>query len=201
MTRADSSELSVRRARPEDTAVIGEIFADAFSADPVGRWICSDPAYPRWCWPLLVPLLLPDNEVYVTENGQGAAIWIRPGVKPDMKLGLAVLWDYWRRFGLRPIIRFLRLVIGTEKHHPKDLHYYLLAVGVRPESTGLGIGSALLEPVLAECDRRNVIAYLENSNPLNLSFYQRHGFEVRGEIALPRNGPKLWLMYREPATD
>lgn len=195
---SDSSEVFVTRAEPEDAALIGEILADAFGTDPVGKWICPDPEYPRWCWPLLVPLLLSCGEVYMTGSGLGGAIWIPPGVKPDIKLGLATLWDYWRRFGLRSILRFFRLVIAMEKHHPKDPHYYLLAIGVRPEAEGQGIGSALLEHVLEECDRRKVGAYLENSNPLNLPFYQRQGFQVRGQITLPRNGPTLWLMYREP---
>jgi len=195
---SDSSEVLVKRAGRQDAAMVGEILADAFSADPVGRWISPDPGYPRWCWPVIVPSLLPHDEVYIAGDGLGAAMWVPPGAKLDIKLGLAALWNYWRRFGLGAIARLLRLMIGMEKHHPKDPHYYLFAVGVRPEAKGRGIGSALLEPVLQECDRRKVVAYLENSNPLNLPFYQRHGFEVRSEITMPRNGPTLWLMYRDP---
>jgi ribosomal protein S18 acetylase RimI-like enzyme len=195
---SDLSELSVMRAGPEDAALVGEILADAFGADPVGKWICPDPEYPRWCWPVIVPSLLAHDEVYITADALGAAMWVRPGAKLDIKLGLAAFWIYWRRFGLGAIGRLLRLMTGMEKHHPKDPHYYLFAIGVRPEAKGQGIGSALLEHVLRECDSRKVGAYLENSNPLNLPFYQRHGFEVRSEISLPRNGPTLWLMYRDP---
>jgi len=188
----------VARAGPEEATRVGEILAEAFAADPVGKWICPDPAYPAWCWPLLVPLLLPCDEVYIGGDGLGAAIWVPPGVKPDIKLGLGVLWDYLRCFGLGSILRFFRLMIGMEKHHPKDPHYYLFAIGVRPEAKGQGIGSELLKHVLNECDSHKVGAYLENSNPLNLPFYQRHGFEVRREITVGRNGPTLWLMYRDP---
>ena len=195
---SDSSEVLVKRAGRDQAALVGEILADAFGADPVGKWISPDPEYPAWCWPLLVPLMVPPGELYLAGEGLGAAIWVPPGAKLDMKLGIAVLWDYWRRFGLGSILRFFRLMIPMEKQHPKDPHYYLFAVGVRSEAKGRGIGSALLEPVLQECDRRKVVAYLENSNPLNLPFYQRHGFEVRGEITMPRNGPTLWLMYRDP---
>ena len=190
--------MLVKRVAREEAVLVGEILGDAFGGDPVTMWLSSDPEYPRWGWSLLVPFLLPHDEVYMTENGLGAAMWLPPGDDLDIRPGLAVLWDYWRRFGLRSILRFFRLMVAMEKHHPKDLHYYLFAIGVRPEAKGQGIGSALLEPVLQECDRRGVVAYLENSNPLNLPFYERHGFEVRSEIILPRNGPKLWLMYREP---
>ncbi|MHC4169862.1 MAG: GNAT family N-acetyltransferase, partial [Planctomycetota bacterium] len=189
MTGADSSDVLVKRAAREQAALVGEILADAFSVDPVGKWISPDPEYPRWCWSLVVPFVLPHDEVYLTGDGQGAAMWVPPGAELDIKLGFAGLWDYWRRFGLRSILRFFRLVIALEKHHPKDPHYYLFAVGVRPGARGQGIGSALLEPVLQECDRRKTGAYVENSNPLNLPFYQRHGFELRSEITLPRNGP------------
>ena len=197
---SDSAEAFVKRAGRQDMALVAEILVDAFGSDPVGQWISADPDYPRWCWPLIVPFLLPHNEVYMAGNGLGVAMWVPPGAELDMKLGPAVLWDYWRRFGLRSILRFFRLMIGMEKHHPKEPHYYLLAIGMRAEAKGKGIGSALLESVLQECDRRKVGAYLENSNPLNLPFYRRHGFEVRNEITLPRNGPTLWLMYRDPVS-
>jgi len=195
---SESSEVLVTRAGRDEAALVGEILADAFGGDPVGSWISPDPEYPRWGWPLLVPFLLLHDEVYMTENGLGAAMWVPPGDNLDIRPGLSVLWDYWRRFGLRAIVRFFRLMIAMEKHYPKDPHYYLFAIGVRPEAKGRGIGSALLEPVLRECDRRKVAAYLENSNQRNLPFYRRHGFEVRREVAMPRNGPKLWLMYRDP---
>ena len=173
------------RVGRDEAALVGEILADAFGGDPVGSWISPDPEYPRRGWPLLVPFLLPHDEVYMTENGLGAAMWVPPGDNLDIRPSPSVLWDYWRRFGLRAIIRFFRLMLAMEKHHPKDPHYYLFAIGVRPEAKGRGIGSALLEPVLRQCDSRKVMAYLENSNPLNLPFYQRHGFEVRSTPQRP----------------
>lgn len=195
---SDPSEVIVKRAGADDTAVVGEILGDAFSGDPVARWITPNPEYPKWCWPVAVSLFWPYYEVYVTENSLGAAMWVPPGAKPNIKLSLAMLWGSWRRFGIGSILRLSRLMSMMEKHHPKDNHYYLFAIGVRSASKGQGIGSALLESVLQKCDHENVGAYLENSNSLNLPFYQRHGFEVRSEITLPRNGPSLWPMYREP---
>lgn len=195
---SDPSNVFVKRAGADDAALVGEILGDAFGADPVARWITPDPEYPKWCWPVAVSLFWPYYEVYVTENSLGAAMWVPPGAKPNIKLSLAMLWGSWRRFGIGSILRLSRLMSMMEKHHPKDNHYYLFAIGVRSASKGKGIGSALLENVLQKCDCENVGAYLENSNSQNLPFYQRHGFEVRNEIAMPHNGPSLFLMYREP---
>jgi hypothetical protein len=38
-------------------------------------------------------------------------------------------------------------------------------------------------------------AYLESSKKKNLSFYQKHGFEVIDELQIPE-GPPIWTMMR-----
>lgn len=40
-------------------------------------------------------------------------------------------------------------------------------------------------------------AYLEATSPDNRRLYERHGFEVTGEIVVP-DGPTLWAMWRDP---
>lgn len=55
-------------------------------------------------------------------------------------------------------------------------------IGVDPAHQGGGIGSALIAEGLKAVDRDGLIAYLESSNPRNIPLYQRHGFEVIGEI-------------------
>jgi ribosomal protein S18 acetylase RimI-like enzyme len=46
----------------------------------------------------------------------------------------------------------------------------------------LKIGAALMTEALKAVDRDGSIAYLESSNPRNISLYERFGFEVIGEI-------------------
>ena len=194
---SEPSKVIVKRAGVDEATLVGEILGEAFGVDPLMKWISPDPEYPRWCWPLAVSFFLPYQEVYVTENSLGAAMWLPPGVELNIRPSLAMLWDAWWSFEIKSILRFFHYMSTLEKHHPKDNHYYLFAIGVRSVSRRQGIGSALLEHVLQKCDRLKVGAYLETSKSLNLPFYQRYGFEVRSEIALPHNGPPLWLMYRE----
>jgi Acetyltransferase (GNAT) family len=63
---------------------------------------------------------------------------------------------------------------------------------------GEGVGSALVRHVLD--DRANIgePAYLETETEANVPFYERHGFEVIGQLDVPGGGPHLWLMWREP---
>ncbi len=190
--------MLVKPAGPPQVALVAEILADAFREDAVTAWISRNPQYPKWMWRLVVPLFLPYNEAYVTDDGSGAALWLPPGVQRDMLPGLDTLWNGLRRFGLGAFFRCFQFMSTLEKYHPREPHYYLFAIGVRCGSRGRGIGSALLHHVLQKCDQQKVGAYLESSNARNMSLYQRHGFEVQRTIKLPRSGPALSLMYRQP---
>jgi ribosomal protein S18 acetylase RimI-like enzyme len=50
---------------------------------------------------------------------------------------------------------------------------------------------------VARCDQEGLPAYLESSNPRNISLYRRHGFEVMGEIQIGA-APIVTPMLRRP---
>lgn len=93
---------------------------------------------------------------------------------------------------------FGSVLTKIEEAHPRDPHYYLEFLGTRADRQGHGVGSALLAPMLERCDREGVPAYLESSNPANIPFYARHGFEVSGSFDLPDDWPEFTPMWREP---
>ncbi|HYZ98521.1 MAG TPA: GNAT family N-acetyltransferase, partial [Acidimicrobiales bacterium] len=84
-----------------------------------------------------------------------------------------------------------------ERAHPREHHWYLAVLGTDPPHQGKGIGAALVDPVLAGCDREGLGAYLESSKEQNIPYYQRFGFAVTGQIDLP-GGPPVWPMWRDP---
>jgi len=85
------------------------------------------------------------------------------------------------------------------RHRPLGDHWYLLYMGVAPGRQGQGLGSALLRPVLDECDRTGTPAYLEASCERSRALYARHGFVERDALPLPEGGPTIFPMWREPA--
>jgi predicted N-acetyltransferase YhbS len=67
-----------------------------------------------------------------------------------------------------------------------------------PLHHGKGLGSALMQHAIIMCDQDNKIAYLESSNPKNISFYERYGFELLGTIQV-NTSPSIFLMLRNPS--
>ena len=63
---------------------------------------------------------------------------------------------------------------------------------------GKGLGSALICPMIDRCDAEGMPAYLESSNPQNIPFYARHGFQPTGEIVVGKGAPTVTAMWRDP---
>ena len=132
----------------------------------------------------------------------------------DGGIGAAALWDppgRWQQSAaeqLRAIPSFLwafgaavrRGMLVDERMaavHPEEPHWYLAIIGSDPTVRGKGFGNALMRSRLDRCDAEYAPAYLESSNPDNVPYYERFGFEVTGEITLP-DGPSLIPMWRRP---
>ena len=193
----------IRKLDPDGVPSIARALARAFEDDPVMSWIFprederatrlegAFALYLRRIW-------LPQDECYAIDRLSGAALWLPPG-KWHLGLGhqLRLLPSMIAVNG-RNLPRLMTALRMIEKSHPKEPHYYLAVLGVEPELQGRGFGSALMQPILGRCDRDQVPAYLESSKPRNVVLYERHGFRVVEELRLPKDGPPLWRMWREP---
>ncbi len=90
----------------------------------------------------------------------------------------------------RPCVRS-----GQTRDQP---HWHLPLIGVEPARQGQGHGSAMLRHALRWCDGARLPAYLESTTPGNIPLYERHGFEVIGEIRIGRC-PPIFPMLRAAA--
>jgi hypothetical protein len=77
-------------------------------------------------------------------------------------------------------------------------HYYLWGLAVDPRVKRSGIGSALLQPLLARADRECKPIYLETHDENNVAYYERHGFSLAFTGDIPVYGLTIWCMVREP---
>ncbi|HLI74829.1 MAG TPA: GNAT family N-acetyltransferase [Acidimicrobiales bacterium] len=192
----------VRLVTTDDVGAISRSLARAFEDDPVWEFLVPDPATRlRRCEVIFSTMLrvqhVPHASCYTEPDLVAAAIWDPPRqwrMTPSQLLRGTVGFARGFRSGMPNALRTLSAV---ERQHPKTPHYYLAILGTDPEHQGKGIGSALLRPVLDRCDDSGLGAYLESSKESNIPFYRRHGFEVTGEITLPK-GPKIWPMWRDP---
>lgn len=110
------------------------------------------------------------------------------------------LWDSRKtRVPLRSCWLGFQLLKHFEKAHPREPHWYVLAIGIDPKFQRKRYGERLLHPLLAEADRDRVAVYLESANTRNLPFYERLGFEVISEDKPFPECPKIVRMLRKPA--
>jgi len=170
----------------------------AFSADPAARWMYLDSQQYLTYFPKFIRAFsatsFTQNTAYSNENYSGAALWIPPGIEPDAHAIGELLQNSIAESEQAEVFSVFE---EMEHYHPKIPHWYLSVLGVDPAHQKKGLGSALLQSVLNECDRHQIPAYLESSNPANVPFYQRHGFEVMSTIQVG-NSPRIFPMIRYP---
>jgi ribosomal protein S18 acetylase RimI-like enzyme len=194
---------TARHATRSDVDALGQTLAGAFGTDPVWRWLIPDDA--RWderaaaFFARETATRLRLGHTYTTDGCTGAALWAPPGFWRETWVDqIRAMRPSLRLFGLSPAARRgFELLRAIEHAHPAGDHWYLAVLGTHPDHQGKGVGASLLAPVLARCDLDGTPAYLESSNPQNVAFYNRFGFEVTGQVT-PTDGPTLDLMWRDP---
>lgn len=185
-------------AGPDQAEAIVAILHLAFAADPFMRWLMPDAAAYRRDYNRVVyamgGLAFQHGTAFYLEDFSAAALWLPPETANDEEILVSTLLDVAPHELLDPLMR-----LGEEiaKVHPEEPHWYLNTVGVDSAFQGQGRGALIMKDVLARCDAESTPAYLESSNPRNISFYERYGFEALAQINVG-NPATMTPMIRTP---
>lgn len=196
------AQALVRRAEPADHDRLARTFAAAFADDPAWSFLLPHidrEQRQRLFFETELAHLVPERrQIWTTEDCSAVASWGPPGlwsvpVPTVLRLAPQMLRVFGRRLPLG--LRYLMLV---EHKHPRTNHWYLEILATEPERQGQGLGSALLRPMLALCDRDGIGAYLESSSERSQALYERNGFRVVETFDMPGGGPEIRRMWRDP---
>jgi GNAT superfamily N-acetyltransferase len=197
--------LRLRHARRADLPTIVEIWVDAFSDDPYFRWI--EPRDERWlafgtAWlSFIAQLTFERGHTLIAEPADVAIAWVPPDIElvdadaVERARGIIV-----EHAGEARAEEALRTIVAARAHLLEEPHWTLQYIGVRGATQGRGLGAAAAAPGLARCDDEALPCSLISTNPKNVPFYARQGFEVAAEISTPDGVATLRPMHRAPRT-
>lgn len=200
------TNVEARPAARRDLTALSKTLGRAFHDDPVMTWMLPDDDVRRRKLHRLFASLtryhhLARGGVEVAPHGDGiggAALWDPPGQWQTSRLSeLRAIPGLYVAFG-NSLRRGLIVEEMMKAVHPEEPHWYLAIIGSDPDVRGKGFGQVLMRSRLDRCDAEHAPAYLESSNPDNVPYYERFGFEVTGEITVPNGGPTLIPMWRPP---
>ena len=192
-----------------DPRTTANILTKAFLFDPFFSWLFPGKGHEsnlhQW-WYFLTGHASknPEWALSVDEDNSTSSIWTKPILDLNESDnsdddGQDAFVNLMHELVGDRISQVLEAFAEVNANHPSQPHWYLQAVGTVPEMQSKGRAAKLLQPILEICDKEETGAYLESTNPRNLSFYYRLGFETQKELSLDGGKAALTCMWRDPA--
>lgn len=199
---------------PEHTDKAAEVAGRAFYDDPVALFTLPDKKEREEKLPNSFKMIyaygIRHGVSYATSsNLEGIIIWLPPdklypsfwGMMRYGGLKLMFKRSNLRKGAIKAIKGIIAIFNYEEERHralaPFE-HWYLQNIAVEPEQQGKGYGSQLISAMTEKIDNIGLPIYLETNKERNLSFYQKHGFEISENTIIPKTDVPLWCMLRIP---
>jgi len=207
----DPRPTAVTALDPKEYSRAGAVLGRAFCDDPQWMALVPDSAVRQARLPMMFTgsarLISAARGVAERTSGfEAIALWLPPGrdiglwamVRSGFASARWVITPPVQDF--RRMMRVLRQFDERRKKLMPELHWYLMAIGVEPLHQGKGFGSALVRSGMRRADRDSKLMYLETETEINVSFYERLGFEVIEEMTVVEIDLPFSLMIRRPET-
>ena len=203
MSQSLTGQTLLQAAQVEQAS---QLLGRAFQDDPLMVYIVPRAARRRRSLPsffrVTLHYCLRYGTVYTTESLDGVACCLPPGqTSPSILrlLGVILGGTPWVPSPLA-LPRTLHATRYTDEVHASAApgpHWYLWVLGVEPENQGQGHGGRLLQAVIQQARAQGVPCYLETENPRNVPFYQKHGFRLVREVAIPKSDLRVYALLWE----
>ena len=172
--------VTIRALGRREAHLVGAVIADSHAAYPAFTHLFPDPVQRGHVLRSLMTISASDarrnGTVTVAESGGqllGAAVWLAPGRFP-WSVGRKVMTSgafvtlWWQARGSASAL--FELGGNAEAAAPAEPHWSLQVLGVRAGAQGRGLGTRLLQPILARADQNRVICHLHTADPANVAF-------------------------------
>ncbi len=191
--------LSIERMDPSELKTVAKVLAAAYTEDPIHLWAMPNAAtrladatmfftfYLRWMRPH-------SWDVFSTADRSAVVVTslVRKGENAYPK-GVRHLPTLIRK--MSPVNDYFQWI---ETFRPNVDHVYSEFLGALPTARR-GAGFFLLGSVLKMFDSEGLPVWTWSSNPLNLPFYRRLGFEIGAELRPDADTPPVTIIWRPPA--
>jgi ribosomal protein S18 acetylase RimI-like enzyme len=205
-----ADDVAIRAIRAGDVDAAVDMLARAFQDDPGALIVEPDPTLrheaDRTLFAPVVRQAIPYGRVLVaaTDDGRilGLATFLPAGqatasdeemVAAGLMEAVAAVPEAAARMG--PMVDYLEELHARAIDGP---HARLEFFGVDPDVQGSGIGSRLLAAGHATIDAHAERCYLETFTTKNVAYYEKRGYRVVADGAIPGTDTPIWGLVREP---
>lgn len=125
------------------------------------------------------------GDVWLSDDRKACALVLYPQNKlTTLKAILLDIKLIIKAVGVSGIKRALDRESKIKVKQPKEPMAYLWFIGVDPAQQHKGIGSKLLQELLADAETKKLPIFLETSTTPNLPWYERFGFKIYDQLTL-----------------
>lgn len=199
----DHSNLSqsIDHLNNTDLGVAARVLAEAYEDDPVFRYAMPETADRLATGIVFFTFFLRrkgphQRMVFSTSNRSVVAVissigsWNRCSQQNERTLPVLIptaspMSDYFK---------------WIETFRPNGSHYYLEFIGTLKTNRSQGEGAFLLSTLLTAADREDVPFWTWSSNPRNLTFYHRLGFQIGDRLQRDSTTPVMIPLWRPAAS-
>jgi ribosomal protein S18 acetylase RimI-like enzyme len=194
--------ITARRLESAQRSAVVNVLAEAFEYDPMQAWLFPNPRRRlqrlRRFYERDLAVRLEGTATVCLLGARAVAFWQPPAGGETLSIHSAIrLAPCFVSVAAHHPFAAMNVLGAVLRQRPREPHWYLTHLAVRPGDQGRGLGRILLQWGIERADEEGVGTYLETANPDNLPFYRAAGYSQVGLVRVD-DAPNVWTLWRGP---